>query len=156
MPKKYPVEVRVFAVQKKAEGHSWDKVAEMIKQSFGIDSVPSRRQMVKWVARYSSPAVMMKEVNLRLPKYAPEWVASQQDALVGVLAEGMRGKDFGVLMAKWMFSQLKAVLGPQRLSTAWAEFAEEERRLERGSDTIGSGVVTPLPKEAVPEAKDTP
>lgn len=48
MPKKYPVEVRLFAVQKKQEGHSWDRVAEMVKQNFGLDPPPSCRQMIEW------------------------------------------------------------------------------------------------------------
>ncbi|MBM4433395.1 MAG: hypothetical protein FJ025_05285, partial [Chloroflexi bacterium] len=130
MPKKYPIEVRVFAVQKKREGHSWDRVAEMVKQNFNLDSVPSRRQMTKWAANNSLPAVVMKELNHRLPKYAPEWMNTQQDVLAKMLAEGMSGKDFGVVMAKWMFSQIKETLGPERLKTAWAEFAEEEAHLQ--------------------------
>ena len=97
MPKKYPVEVRLFAVQKKREGHSWDRVAEMVRQNFGLDSAPSRRQMTKWVTKNSLPDVIMKEINHRLPKYAPEWLSTQQDVLAKVFAEGMRGKDFGHL-----------------------------------------------------------
>lgn len=153
MPKKYPVEIRVFAVQKKGEGHSWEKVAEMVRQNFSLNPAPSRRQMTKWIAKNSLPDVVMKEINHRLPKYAPEWVRPQQDALTKVLAEGMRGKDFGILMAKWMFSQLKTVLGTQRLSTAWAEFAEEERRLQQDSNATSNGIVTPFAEEIVREER---
>ena len=134
MPKKYPVEVRLFAVQRKREGHSWDRVAEMVRQNFGLDPPPSRRQMTKWVTKGSLPDLVMKEINHRLPTFAPEWVGTQRDTLLKVIAEGLIGKDFGILMAKWMFSQLKEVLGPQRLRAAWAEFTEEEERLQRGSN----------------------
>lgn len=153
MPKKYPVEVRVFAVQKKGEGYSWDKVAEMVRQHFSLDSAPSRRQMTKWVTRNSLPDVVMKEVNYRLPKYAPEWLSTQQDVLSKVVAEGMRGKDFGILMAKWMFSQMQALLGAQRLTTAWAEFAEEQSRLQQNNNATSDKMGTPFTKEIVREER---
>ena len=151
MPKKYPVEVRVFAVQKKREGHSWDRVAEMVKQNFTLDSAPSRRQMTKWVSKNSLPDVVMKEINHRLPKYAPEWLSTQQDVLSKVVAEGMRGKDFGILMAKWMFSQLQALLGAQRLTTAWTEFTEEQSGLQQANNATSDKMGTPFTEEIVEE-----
>ncbi|MBM3119190.1 MAG: hypothetical protein FJ006_06490 [Chloroflexi bacterium] len=151
MPKKYPVEIRLFAVQKKMEGHSWDRVAEMVRQNFGLNSAPSRRQMTKWVAKNSLPDVVMKEINHRLPKHAPEWLSTQQDVLAKVLAEGMRGKDFGILMAKWMFSQMKAILGPQRLTMAWDEFTEEEARLQQDNNATSDKTGTPFTEEIVRE-----
>jgi len=153
MPKKYPVEVRLFAVQKKREGHSWDRVAEMVRQNFGLDSAPSRRQMTKWVAKNSLPDVVMKEISYGLPKYAPEWLSTQQDVLSKVIAEGMSGKDFGILTAKWMFSQMEALLGPQRLRTAWAEFIEEEERLQQDNNATSDKMGTPSTEEMVPEER---
>ncbi len=153
MPKKYPVEVRLFAVQKRREGHSWDRVAEMVRQNFGLDSAPSRRQMTKWVAKNSLPDVVMKEINHRLPKYAPGWLSTQKDVLAGVIAEGMSGKDFGILTAKWMFSQMEALLGPQRLRTAWAEFIEEEERLQQDSNATSDKMRTPFTEEIVREER---
>ena len=67
MPKKYPVEVRLFAVQKKAEGHSWDRVAEMVRENFGLNPPPSRRQMTKWVTKKPLLDVEIKEIEHRLP-----------------------------------------------------------------------------------------
>ena len=153
MPKKYQVEVRLFAVQKKREGHSWDRVAEMVKQNFGLDSAPSRRQMTKWIAKNSLPDVVMKEINHRLPEYAPEWLSTQKDVLAGVIAEGMSGKDFGILTAKWMFSQMEALLGHQRLRTAWAEFTEEEACLQQDSNATSDKIGTPFTEEIVPEER---
>jgi hypothetical protein len=151
MPKKYPVEVRLFAVQKKREGHSWDRVAEMVRQNFGLDSAPSRRQMTKWIAKNSLPDVVMEEINHRLPKYAPGWLSTQKDILAGVIAEGMSGKDFGIVMAKWMFSQMEALLGPQRLRTAWAEFIEEEERIQQDSNVTSDRMGTLSTEEIVRE-----
>ena len=153
MPKKYQVEVRLFAVQKKREGHSWDRVAEMVKQNFGLDSAPSRRQMTKWITKNSLPDVVMKEISHGLPKYAPEWLSTQQDVLAGVIAEGMSGKDFGILTAKWMFSQMEALLGPQRLRTAWVEFIGEEKRIQQDSNATSDKIGTPFTEEIVPEER---
>ncbi len=153
MPKKYPVEVRLFAVQKKREGHSWDRVAEMVRQNFTLDSAPSRRQMTKWVTKNSLPDAVMKEINHRLPKYAPEWLSTRKHVLAGMIAEGMSGKDFGIVMAKWMFSQMKEEFGPQRLRTAWAEFTEEEARLQQDSNVTSGKIGTPSPEETVREER---
>jgi len=127
MPKKYPVEVRLFAVQKKRDGHSWDRVVEMLRQEFDLDPPPSRRQMTKW-AKSSLPDMVMTEINHRLPEYASEWLSTHRDTLLPLLAEVLRGKDFRILLAKMMFSQMKALFGAQWVETAWAEFTEEEER----------------------------
>jgi hypothetical protein len=153
MPKKYPVEVRLFAVQRKREGHSWDRVAEMVKQNFGLDLAPSRRQMTKWVAKNSLPDVVMQGINHRLRNYAPEWLSTHQDGLVKVVTESMRGKDFGIVMAKWMFSQMKAMLGPQRLKTAWTEFTEEEARLQQFSNATSDKMGIPFTEQTAPEER---
>ena len=153
MPKKYPVEVRLFAVQKKREGHSWDRVAEMVRQNFSLDPPPSRRQMTKWVTRDSLPDIVMKELNHRLPKYAPGWLSTRKDVLAGVIAEAMSGKDFGIVTAKWMFSQMEALLGPQRLRTAWAEFIEEEERIQQDSNATSDKMGKSFTKEMVREER---
>ena len=153
MPKKYQVEVRLFAVQKKREGHSWDRVAEMVRQNFTLDSAPSRRQMTKWVAKNSLSDVLMKEIGHGLPKYAPEWLSTQQDVLSKVIAEGWAGKDFGILMAKWMLGQMKEVLGYDRVQAAWAEFIEEEERIQQDSNAISDKMGTPFTEEIVPEER---
>ena len=155
MPKKYPVDVRLFAVQKKREGHSWDRVAELVRQNFGLDSAPSRRQMTKWVTKNSLPEVLMEEIGRELPKYAPEWLSTQQGVLAKVIAEGMSGKDFGILTAKWMFSQMKAMLGPQRLTIAWAEFTEEEARLQQDSNATIEQTGAPFTEEKVHEERSS-
>ena len=121
MPKRYPVAVYVFVAQKRAEGHPWDKVAELVKQEFHLDRPPSRRQMAKWAAE-KTPDMVIDDLGHRLPTYVPAWLNAQQDMIAKLFAEGMRGKDFGLLMAKWMLSEMRAVLGAERLRKAWAEF----------------------------------
>lgn len=156
MPKRYPVEVQLFAAQKRGEGHSWDKVAEMVRKQFSLDSAPSRRQMAKWVAKNSLADVVIKEISHRLPRYAPEWLSTQQDALARVFAEAMRGKEFNILLAKWLFSQMKATLGPQQVTTAWAEFTAEEELLQQDSNASGDNKRgAPFTEEIVSEERSS-
>ncbi len=131
MPKKYPVEVRLFAIQKRSEGHTWERVAEMVRQNFGLDSVPSRRQMTKWVAKTSVSDVVLDRVGRELPKDVMQMFTAQRDTMAKIFAEMMTGKDSRILIMKWMFSQMKAEFGAQLLTAAWAEFTEEEARLEK-------------------------
>ncbi|MDP2918922.1 MAG: hypothetical protein Q8O43_01720 [Dehalococcoidia bacterium] len=142
MPKNYPIEVRVFAVQRKKEGHTWERVAEMVRQHFGLDSVPSRRQMSKWMAKTSVSDVVFDRVGRELPKDVTQMFTGQRDTMAKIFAEMMTGKDSRILIMKWMFSQMKAEFGAQLLTAAWAEFTEEEARLEKDgnatSDKIGT------------------
>ena len=81
MPKKYPIEVRLFATQKRNEGRSWDEVGELIKQRFNIESAPSRRQMIKWVNRPPTADDFVNEIDHRLPGYSPEVFGKQSEGL---------------------------------------------------------------------------
>ena len=142
MPKNYPVEVRVFAVQKKKEGHTWERVAEMVRQNFGLDSVPSRRKMTKWMAKTSVSDLVLARVGRDLPNYATQMLTQQHDAMAKIVADVMSGKDFGIVIMKWMLSQMKANFGAQRLTAALAELTQEEARLEKdrnvANDEIGT------------------
>jgi hypothetical protein len=157
MPKTYPVEVRLFALQKKKEGHTWDKVAEMVKQNFGLDPPPSKRQMTKWSGGASMPKAAIAELNHRLPKYAPEWLSVHQDELMRmfaeVLAEAVRGRDFRVPMAKSFLWLTKEILGSEPLRVAWAEFTQEEERLQQGSNAISDKARTPFTEREAKEVE---
>lgn len=128
MPKKYPIDIRLFVVQTRAQGHSWDRVAEMVKQKFDLDRSPSRRQMSKWIFKGSVPGDAMREIERRLPAFAPEWISTQRDGVTKAISESIAGKQPQVVWAKWIFSQLKWVLGFDAMKIAWAEFSEEEER----------------------------
>jgi hypothetical protein len=135
MPKKYPLEVRLFAVQKRAQGHPWDRVAEMVQQEFSIDPPPSRRQMAKWAGKIASDSLShlaMRKIHQDLPQFEAEWLDRQQGPLLSVIAEGLRGKDIGVVMAKWLFSEVEKVLGSERFRIAMGEFMAEREQLKGG------------------------
>ncbi len=142
MPRKYPVEVRLFAVQKKKEGHTWERVAEMVRQNFGLDSVPSRRQMTKWVAKTSVSDIVLERVGRGLPNYATQMLTGQHDAMAKIVVDVMSGKDFGIVIMKWMLSQMKVTFGAQRLTAALAELTEEEASLEKDRNTASDKIGT--------------
>lgn len=130
MPKKYPIDVRLFVVQTRAQGHSWDRVAEMVKQKFGLARSPSRRQMTKWIVKGSVPGDALREIERRLPAFAPEWISTQRDSVTKAISESIAGKQPLVVWAKWVFSQFKPVFGFEVMKTAWAEFSKEEEQAQ--------------------------
>lgn len=109
--------------------------------------------MTKWITKNSLPDVVIKEISNRLPKDVPGRLSTRNDVLAGLIAEGMSGKDFGILTAKWMFSQMEALLGPQRLRTPWAEFLEEEVRLQHDINVTNDKLGTSSTKEMVLEER---
>lgn len=131
MPKEYASQVKLFALQKKREGHTWEEVRELIKQKFALNLVPSRRQMTKWVSNTSVPGLVIDRVGRGLPDYITQMLSQQQDAFAKIITEAMGGKDFNVLILKWMLSQMEGEFGTEKLRAAWTEFEEEESN--RGS-----------------------
>ena len=134
MPKKFPVEVHWYAIQKKLEGHSWDKVAEMVKQEFALDPPPSRRQMAKWLATGTQPEVMAEQIKQAMHSPAKMAKLLESVPLVQLITEELTGKDFGVITAKYYLSQLEELVDFQVLKKAWAEFAEEKERSQKSSN----------------------
>ena len=143
MPKKYPVDVRLFVVQTRAQGHSWDKVSEMVKEKFELERCPSQRQMSKWVFKGSVPEDAMGEIKHRLPAFASDWINIQQDSVTRAIAESIAGKQPLVVWAKWMFSQLKWVFGFEVMKAAWAEFSEEEESASSTADKAETSFTEP-------------
>ena len=115
MPKKYAIEVRLFAVQRKAEGHSWDRVAEMVMQNFSLDQPPSRRQMTKWVKDLDREAI-----NRALMEKAKKIAETTKGPVLTRVAEGLlpslwQAMDAGEHIEypgwRWFFSVVEATLG---------------------------------------------
>ncbi len=143
MPKNYPIEIRMFAVQNKKEGCTWERVAEMVRQNFGPDAVPSRRQMTKWMTDKSLSDFVLARVGRELPKDAAQMFIGQRNTMAKIFAEMMTGKDSRILIMKWMFLQMKAEFGAERLAAAWAEFKEEEARLEKDGNAAKDEISSP-------------
>jgi hypothetical protein len=134
MPRLYPLEVRVFAAQRRTEGHSWDRVAELVQQRFGLDRPPSRRQMSKW-AKEITPSTLaghtVREMQRRLPAAASSFLSNSSSIIERVMAAGLAGEDVGKMLVKWMLEEAKTIVGPQRFEEALAEFQMKEAEKAR-------------------------
>jgi hypothetical protein len=59
-------------------------------------------------------------------------LSQQQDAFVKIMNEAMGGKDFNVLILKWMLSQMKDEFGIEKLKAAWTEFEDQPLGTSKG------------------------
>lgn len=128
MPKTYPLEVRIFAAQRRRENRSWDEVANLIKQRFQLDHAPTRRQMSKWLEEIT-PATLaqlaVSGVQEKMSGRVPGFVEQHGDFLENVVKAGLRGEDFGKSIVKWMLAQAEGMVGQERVEAAVKEYLAE-------------------------------
>ena len=114
MPKSFPVEVRLFVVDKKREGHSWDRVAELVKQEFKIEP-PGRRQMGKWLTTTDRSTInhaIEQTANKELETKKGQAIAMAMDDLLPRLWKARdAGEDIEYRGWSWFFDFQENVLG---------------------------------------------
>ncbi len=115
MPKVYPLEVRLFAVEKKRQGHSWDKVADLIREEFKIQP-PSRRQMGLWLKGLSLTESTQQPFLEDAKKKAEHAKVQALDQTVHgllpcLLAARDAGEDIEYSGWRWFFQVLERALG---------------------------------------------
>lgn len=129
MPKTYSVEVRLFALRQRAEGHPWERVRELVRAQFGIDPPPSRRQMEKWTKdtdRRSLARVTLRELRRGLPHAEEEIVARAGDGLVlKLLAADLAGHDVPVVIGVWLVGLMEDILGTDRFKQVLEEYLKD-------------------------------
>lgn len=129
MPKTYSVEVRVFALRQRAEGHPWERVRELVRTQFGIDPPPSRRQMEKWAKdtdRRSLARVALRELRRGLPKVEEEIVERAGHSLIPkVLVADLMGDDVGKVIGVWLVGLMEDILGTDRFKQVLEEYLKD-------------------------------
>lgn len=75
------------------------------------------------------PGLVIDRVGRGLPDYITQMLSQQKDAFENIVSEAMGGKNFNVLILKWMLSQMKDEFGLEKLKAAWTEFEEAESNL---------------------------
>ena len=117
MPRMFPVEVRLFVVEKKKGGHSWDRVAELVQQEFKIRP-PSRRQMVKWLKTTDRPAIdhaLEQKAKQELETRKGQAIAMAMDDLLPRLWKVRdAGEDIEYHGWSWFFGIQENVLGSKK------------------------------------------
>ena|ERR1035437_2590186 len=125
MPRQYSGQVKLFALEKRREGCTWEEVRKLLRERFDLKWIPSRRVMTKWMTGTSVPDQLIENVGHGLPEYVGEMLGQHKDALTRIVTESMTGKDFNILVLKWMFSQMAGYYSVEKLKAAWQEFEEE-------------------------------
>lgn len=135
MPKTYPLEVRIYAAQRRREKRSWEEVADLVKQTFHLDRAPTRRQMSKWEDEITPNALAqlaVSSVQEKMAAQAPGFVEQHGDFLESVVKAGLRGEDFGKSMVKWMLGQAEGMVGKERVVQAVKEYLAERGPVVEG------------------------
>jgi len=120
MPKIYPLEVKLFAVEKRRAGHSWDRVSELVSEEFKIQR-PSRRQMSKWQKELSITEglkqVFSEDVRKKAEVAKGETLRQVIDGLIPTLlaAREYTGEEFEYSGWRWFFQAVEGVLGRAKL-----------------------------------------
>jgi len=149
MPKMYPLEVRLFAVEKKKQGNSWDKVAEVIRQEFQIQP-PNRRQMGKWLKDLSITDGL-KQAFSEDAKKKIELVKIQalDQTVHGLLSHLWAARDAGEEIEysgwRWFFQMLERALGGRAKFMRFVERYSQEPEVSIETLTQGMQPEAPPP-----------
>ena len=147
MPRTYPVEVRLFVVNKKREGHSWDRVAELVKQEFNIES-PGRRQMSKWVKTIDRSTInqaLEQTATKELEAKKGQAIAMAMDDLLPRLWKARdAGEDIEYRGWSWFFGIQENVLGSKKF---WQYL--DKYRIERSGQTEYPPTPSPWGQESL-------
>lgn len=130
MPRKYPVEVRVFAVQKKKQGHSWDKVRELMRQEFKIEP-PTARQMGKWLKTTTADSIAHLVAKEIIRKQAPGVQKFRKDlreseAFEDLIVSHIMGGDLNALMMSYSMKILEDTMGTENFLRELRAYAIEK------------------------------
>ena len=132
MPRVYPLEVRLFAVEKKKMGYTWDRVADLIREEFKIEP-PNRRQMGVWLKKLSSGEGLERAFIEDAAKKAE--VAKGQaltrvvEGLIPTLlaARDYSGEEFEYSGWRWFFQAVEEVLGRDKFERFTSRYFKEPK-----------------------------
>ena len=133
MPKIYPLEVKLFAIEKKKQGHSWDRVAELISEEFKIRP-PNRRQMGIWLKDLSITEGL-KQAFVEDAKKKAE-VAKEQtlrqviDGLIPALLAAKSeysSEEFEYSGWRWFFLAQEGILGRDKFERFISRYFKEPK-----------------------------
>ncbi len=132
MPKIYPLEVKLFTVEKRKAGHSWDRVSELVSEEFKIQR-PSRRQMSKWQKELSITEGLKQAFSEDARKKAEvakgETLRQVIDGLIPTLlaAKEYSGEEFEYSGWRWFFQAVEEVLGRTKLEQYLDRYFKESK-----------------------------
>jgi len=132
MPKVYPLEVRLFAVEKKRMGHSWDRVAELISQEFKIKP-PNRRQMAVWLKDLTMTEglreAFAEDAKKKIEIAKGQALTRVVEGLIPTLlaAREYSGEEFEYSGWRWFFQAVEGVLGRDKFERFIGRYFKEPK-----------------------------
>lgn len=127
---RYKTEVKLFAINERAEGKGWQNIRQRIQERFNVPP-PTVRAMENWqksLNRETIAAELMKDAKQELPKVQ---TAVQIEIGQGLLPVLLKAKDAGVDMEaaawKWFFQWMEKWLGPERFKQLIDEYFAEQK-----------------------------
>ena len=135
---RYRTEVKLFALNERAEGKGWQIIRQRIQERFNVPP-PTVRAMEKWqksLNRETITAELMKDAKQQLPKVQS---AVQMEVGQGLLPVLLKAKDAGEDMEaaawNWFFQWMENWLGRERFKQLIDEYFAEQK----GTATTSGG-----------------
>lgn len=134
---RYKTEVKLFALNERAEGKQWKIIQERIKQRFNVIA-PGVRVMEKWKNSLNSEnikAELMKDANEQLPKLEAEAKTKVMENLLPVLLSAQSaGEDMESAAWKWFFESIENWIGLEKFERLAKEYFAERKKALAGSE----------------------
>ena len=110
---RYKTEVKLFALNERAEGKGWQIIRQRIEERFNVQP-PTVRAMEKWkksLNRESIVAELMKDAKQQLPKLEKDaQMEVAQNLLPVILKAKEAGEDMETAAWKWFFQWIETWL----------------------------------------------
>jgi len=128
---RFRTQVKLFALDSRAEGKRWKTIKEGIKERFNIEP-PTTRAMQKWEKNLDRSALnqeLMKEMEKATPTIGAEARQRLAEGLLPVLWQARDvGEDTELAGWKWFFSLVESQLGSSRFEYMIREYMGERER----------------------------
>lgn len=134
---RYKTEVKLFALNERAEGKGWQIIRQRITERFNVPP-PTVRAMEKWqksLNRETIAAELMKDAKQAAPKVqAQAQITVAQGLLPVLLAARDAGQDTEAAAWMWFFNWIEGWLGREKFDRLITQY-----RLERKSSETKEG-----------------
>jgi len=132
---RYKTEVKLFALNERAEGKGWGIIQQRIKEKFKVEP-PTVRAMQKWgksLNRETITAELMKDVKGQLPDFEAAAQMEVAQNLLPVLFKAKEaGQDMETAAWKWFFQWVETWLGRERFENLVNGYMTERKRMPVG------------------------
>jgi hypothetical protein len=129
---RFKTEVKLFALNERSEGKSWQIIRQRIKERFNVEP-PTVRAMEKWgksLDRETITAELMKDFKQQLPKVeADAQVEVAQNLLPVLLKARNAGEDMEAAAWKWFFQWIDKWLGREKFKRLVEEYFSEQKEV---------------------------